>query len=122
MTAATHKLVPVVPTNEMAQVGGHVNSEFLNDNAPIGEIRYKLPIAAIWAAMLAVAPAAPAEQPDALGYVPSDDILLPFMSLIEDYMSAVDYHGGQKGERCDAAEAALRAALVKLVADAKAAP
>lgn len=56
------------------------------------------------------------EQPNALGYVPSDDIFMPFMVLVENYMDAVDYHGGQKGERCEAAEAAIRAALVKLAA------
>ncbi len=55
-----------------------------------------------------------AEKPNELGYVPSDDILMPFMSLVEDYMAAVDYHGSQKGPRCDAAEAAIRAALIKL--------
>jgi hypothetical protein len=50
------KLVPVTLTNEMARIGGHVNSEYLNDSAPLGESRYKLPIASIWKEMIAAAP------------------------------------------------------------------
>jgi hypothetical protein len=76
----------------------------------------KAAIAKVLAARAAAPVSGPSEVPNALGYVPSDDILLPFMCLIEDYMSAVDYHGGQTGEKCDAAEAAIRAALIKLAA------
>ncbi|WP_367847037.1 hypothetical protein [Rhodoferax sp. WC2427] len=46
-------LVPMTITSEMKQAGGHVNSEWLNDNAPIGETRYAMPMQGIWDAMLA---------------------------------------------------------------------
>ena len=49
------KLVPVEPTPEMERAGGHVNSEWLNDNAPLGEARYTVPMKQVWAAMLAAA-------------------------------------------------------------------
>lgn len=52
------KLVPVKPTPEMIKAGGHVNSEWLNDNAPIGEIRYATPMPGVYEAMLAAVPAA----------------------------------------------------------------
>ena len=51
-------LVPKVPTAVMVQKGGHINSEYLNDYAPIGEQRYHLPMVSVWEAMLAAAPAA----------------------------------------------------------------
>jgi hypothetical protein len=53
------KLVPVEPTDEMRLAGGHVNSEWLNDNAPIGEARYVMPMIGVWTAMLAASPPAP---------------------------------------------------------------
>lgn len=56
------------------------------------------------------------EQPDAKGWLPSDDFHLPFMCLVEDYMAACDYHGSQKGEKCEAAEGKIRAALIALAA------
>ena len=49
-------LVPIEPTPEMLKAGGHTNSEWLNDNAPIGESRYALPMAGVYAAMLSAAP------------------------------------------------------------------
>jgi hypothetical protein len=52
-------LVPVKLTEEMKKAGGHANSEWLNDNAPIGEVRYAMPMDSVYAAMLAAAPAAP---------------------------------------------------------------
>lgn len=58
--------------------------------------------------------AAVAEVADELGYLPSDDYHMPFMCLIEKYMSACDYHGSQTGERCTVAEEAIRAALTNL--------
>ena len=57
------KLVPIAPTPEMLQAGGHVNSEWLNDNAPIGESRYILPMTGVYAAMLESAPVAQPVQP-----------------------------------------------------------
>lgn len=51
-------VVPKVPTAVMVQKGGHINSEYLNDYAPIGEQRYHLPMVSVWEAMLAAAPAA----------------------------------------------------------------
>lgn len=45
-------LVPVEPTDKMIYIGGHVNSEWLNDNAPLGESRYQKPIKGIYKAML----------------------------------------------------------------------
>lgn len=47
------KLVPLVPTQEMLKAGGHANSEWLNDDAPIGELRYTMPMNSVWEAMLA---------------------------------------------------------------------
>ena len=58
--------------------------------------------------------AAVAEVADELGDLPSDDYHMPFMCLIEKYMSACDYHGSQTGERCTVAEEAIRAALTNL--------
>lgn len=51
-------LAPVEPTPEMVKAGGHVNSEWLNDGAPIGETRYCLPMPNVYRAMLAAAPVA----------------------------------------------------------------
>lgn len=51
-----YKLVPVEPTPAMIKAGGHVNSEWLNDNAPIGEARYALPMGGVYTAMLNAAP------------------------------------------------------------------
>jgi len=45
-------LVPVEPTEAMASKGAHVNSEWLNDNAPIGECRYRRPAVAVYKAMI----------------------------------------------------------------------
>lgn len=51
------KLVPIDATSAMQSAGGHVNSEWLNDNAPIGESRYGGPVMrSVWKAMLAAAP------------------------------------------------------------------
>jgi hypothetical protein len=52
-------LVPIELTPEMKKAGGHSNSEWLNDYAPIGEARYAMPMDSVWAAMLAAAPTAP---------------------------------------------------------------
>lgn len=51
-----YKLVPIEPTPEMVQSGGHANSEWLNDSAPIGEQRYAMPMKSVWQAMLDAAP------------------------------------------------------------------
>jgi hypothetical protein len=51
------KLVPVDATSAMQAAGGHANSEWLNDNAPLGENRYGGPVMrSVWEAMLAAAP------------------------------------------------------------------
>lgn len=50
------RLVPVEPTEAMNAAGGHANSEWLNDNAPIGEKRYAMPMPSVWQAMLAATP------------------------------------------------------------------
>jgi len=50
------QLVPLAPTDEMQRAGGHVNSEWLNDSAPIGEARYGFPMNEVWKVMLAAAP------------------------------------------------------------------
>lgn len=47
--------VPAEPTDAMANAGAHCNSEWLNDNAPIGERRYRDPAMAVWRTMLRVA-------------------------------------------------------------------
>lgn len=48
-------LVPREPFEAMADAGAHCNSEWLNDNAPIGERRYRDPAIAVWRTMLRVA-------------------------------------------------------------------
>ena len=50
-----YQLVPIEPTEAMQKAGGHVNSEWLNDSAPIGENRYGFPMPGVWKAMLAAA-------------------------------------------------------------------
>jgi hypothetical protein len=57
------QLVPVEPTEAMKSAGGHVNSEWLNDDAPLCESRYAMPMDGVWSAMLAAAPAAPQAEP-----------------------------------------------------------
>ncbi len=52
------QLVPVWPTEAMRKAGGFANSEWLNDNAPIGEARYATPMISVWTVMLAAAPTA----------------------------------------------------------------
>lgn len=42
------------PSKEMADKGMHVLSEWLNDNAPIGEGRYRAPAIAVYKAMATV--------------------------------------------------------------------
>jgi len=54
-----YRLVPVDPTPEMERAGGHANSEWLNDSAPIGEQRYAMPMKSVWRDMLAAAPQEP---------------------------------------------------------------
>ena len=44
--------VPREPTEEMKRAGGHANSEWLNDNAPIGESLYAMPMESVWRAMI----------------------------------------------------------------------
>jgi hypothetical protein len=53
--------VPKAPTEAMLDAGMHANSEWLNDNAPIGEQRYRMPATGVYLAMLSAA--APADQP-----------------------------------------------------------
>lgn len=63
--AADGVWVPREPTEAMKRAGGHVNSEWLNDNAPIGEARYAMPMGGVWQAMLAAVPSvATGEQSD----------------------------------------------------------
>lgn len=57
------QLVPVEPTPAMKSAGGHVNSEWLNDDAPLYESRYAMSMDGVWSAMLAAAPAAPQAEP-----------------------------------------------------------
>jgi hypothetical protein len=57
------KLVPLEPTSEMLDKGQHTNSEWLNDNAPLGEGLYRNPAASVYRAMLAAAPTAPPALP-----------------------------------------------------------
>jgi hypothetical protein len=51
-----YALVPVEATEAMANSGQHTNSEWLNDNAPIGEQRYREPVKAVYGTMLAASP------------------------------------------------------------------
>ena len=53
------KLVPIVLDEGMEKAGGHVNSEWLNDTAPIGEALYAMPMKNVWSAMLDAAPTTP---------------------------------------------------------------
>lgn len=57
------QVVPREPNGQMESAGGHSNSEWLNDNAPIGESRYAMPMRSVWRAMLAAAPEPPAQEP-----------------------------------------------------------
>ena len=57
------RLVPEEPTDEMQRRGGHANSEWLNDNAPLGESRYAMPMKSVYAAMLAAAPQPTVQAP-----------------------------------------------------------
>lgn len=50
-------LMPLSLTPEMEKAGGHANSEWLNDDAPIGESRYARPMASVYAAFIDAAPA-----------------------------------------------------------------
>ena len=69
------KLVPVEPTSEMLKAGGHSNSEWLNDNAPIGESWYAMPMPSVYSAILAAAPQPP--QADEPCYCDKQDIGKP---------------------------------------------
>lgn len=53
------KLVPIDPTKKMEQAGGHANSEWLNNDAPLNEVRYAMPIWSVYRAMLDAAPEPP---------------------------------------------------------------
>jgi hypothetical protein len=99
------KLVPVEPTDAMRLAGGHVNSEWLNDNAPIGEARYVMPMIGVWAAMLAASPPAPPTPQQAVAYRFGDllcrllecEELGPFTdrmpaSLLREWQEATDEH------------------------------
>lgn len=46
-------LAPDEPSDAMQKAGGHANSEWLNDNAPIGESRYVKPAEGVYKAMRA---------------------------------------------------------------------
>jgi hypothetical protein len=50
-----YALVPITPTPAMIEKGEYVNSEWLNDNAPIGQRRYRDPAIAVYKAMLLAA-------------------------------------------------------------------
>jgi hypothetical protein len=50
------KLAPLKATPAMAKAGGHVNSEWYNDMAPINESHWAHAAPGIWEAMLAAAP------------------------------------------------------------------
>ncbi|HDR9163634.1 TPA: hypothetical protein QDB28_004038 [Burkholderia vietnamiensis] len=45
-------IVPIEPTKAGLDRGEHVASEHLNDNAPIGQARYRAPAQAIYQAMI----------------------------------------------------------------------
>jgi len=49
-------VVPCEATEEMADKGEHVNSEWLNDMAPIGQARYRDPAKAVYKAAIKAAP------------------------------------------------------------------
>lgn len=52
---AGYVLVPAKPTEAMLDQGEHVNSEWLNDDAPLGQRRYREPAKAVYIAMIAAA-------------------------------------------------------------------
>ena len=58
-SADKYVLVPIEPADAMCKVGAHVNSEWLNDNAPIGEQRFRDPAKVLaadeWAKMVELA-------------------------------------------------------------------
>lgn len=49
-------IVPVEASETMIKSGAHTNSEWLNDNAPIGEKRYEAPAQSVFGTMLAASP------------------------------------------------------------------
>src|ERR1700682_2381839 len=51
-----YMIVPIEPTEAMLLAGGHVNSEWLNDSAPLNEGRYVLPMEGVWKAMVHAGP------------------------------------------------------------------
>jgi hypothetical protein len=54
-----YALAPIEPDKQQINIGTHVNSEWLNDNAPMGESRYKEPAIAVYKKMIAAAPKPP---------------------------------------------------------------
>jgi len=56
MTNPKFALVPIEATKEMIDTGQHVNSEWLNDSAPLGEGIYRDPAKAVYENMLAKSP------------------------------------------------------------------
>jgi hypothetical protein len=82
-------LVPVKLTEEMKKAGGHANSEWLNDNAPIGEVRYAMPMDSVYGAILAAAPAAPtAKEAGAENVRPSADAIEELPDLMAEWWAA----------------------------------
>ena len=45
-------IMPLLLSQEMSKAGAKANSEWLNDNAPIGEARYELPMTSIYKAFI----------------------------------------------------------------------
>ena len=55
LTKGIHKtmvLVPKIPTDAMLDKGEFVNSEWLNDNAPLGQSSYRDPAKAVYKTMI----------------------------------------------------------------------
>ena len=51
-----YRLMPLEATDAMMKAAGHVNSEWLNEEAPIGDDVYAMPMKDVYAAFLAAAP------------------------------------------------------------------
>lgn len=51
-----YMIVPIEPTEAMLKAGGHVNSEWLDDYAPLNEAKYTRPMEGVWKAMVHAGP------------------------------------------------------------------
>lgn len=83
----THTVVPNEPTEEMLDKGEYVNSEWLNDYAPIGQGSYRDPAKAVYKTMLKTCKKTPENS------TCSDDVLKNQgkTNMLDDLYTAMDH-------------------------------